>query len=59
MTPFRSWISNKLGKKKIIRDNFNEQSDDESLGVDYESVGGNMQNTGYNISYNSEWNFSR
>ncbi|SBT73119.1 Plasmodium vivax Vir protein, putative [Plasmodium ovale] len=56
MTPFRSWISNKLGKKKILRDNFNEQSDDETLDADYETAGRNMQNTGYNIIYNSNWN---
>ncbi|SBS94873.1 PIR Superfamily Protein [Plasmodium ovale curtisi] len=59
MTPFRSWISNKLGKKKILRDNFNEQSDDETLDVDYETADRNMQNTGYNIIYNSDWNSPR
>ncbi|SBT00380.1 PIR Superfamily Protein [Plasmodium ovale curtisi] len=59
MTPFRSWISNKLGKKKILRDNFNEQSDDETLDADYETADRNMQNTGYSIIYNSDWNSSR
>ncbi|SBT50975.1 PIR Superfamily Protein [Plasmodium ovale wallikeri] len=59
MTPFRAWISNKLGKKKIIRDNFNEQSDDETFDVDYETADRNMQNTEYNIIYNSDWNSSR
>ncbi|SBS95088.1 PIR Superfamily Protein [Plasmodium ovale curtisi] len=56
MTPFRSWISSKLGKKKIIRDSFNEQSDDESLDANYESLNKNMQNEGYSIAYNSDWN---
>ncbi|SBT02628.1 PIR Superfamily Protein [Plasmodium ovale curtisi] len=59
MTPFQSWISNKLGKKKILRDNFNEQSDDETLDADYETADRNMQNTGYNIIYNSDWNSPR
>ncbi|SBT83991.1 PIR protein [Plasmodium ovale] len=59
MTPFASWISNKLGKKKIIRDGFNEKSDDEILDADYESLDRNIQNTGYNITYNSDWNSSR
>ncbi|SBT53820.1 PIR Superfamily Protein [Plasmodium ovale wallikeri] len=59
MTPFRAWISNKLGKKKIIRDNFNEQSDDETFDVDYETADRNMQNTEYNIIYNSDWNSSQ
>ncbi|SBS90222.1 PIR Superfamily Protein [Plasmodium ovale curtisi] len=56
MTPLRSWISSKLGKKEILRDNFNEQSDDVSLDADYESVSRNMENAGYNITYNSNWN---
>ncbi|SBS89583.1 PIR Superfamily Protein [Plasmodium ovale curtisi] len=56
MTPFRSWISNKLRKKKIIRESFNERSDDESLDADYESMDRNMENRGYNITYNSDWN---
>ncbi|SBT00098.1 PIR Superfamily Protein [Plasmodium ovale curtisi] len=59
MTPFRSWISNKLGKGKIIRDRFNEQSDDESLDADYENTDRNMQNSEYNIRYNTDWNSSR
>ncbi|SBT72744.1 PIR protein [Plasmodium ovale] len=59
ITPFRSWISSKLGKKKIIKDSFNEQSDDETLDADYESMDRNMENTGYNITYNSDWNSSR
>ncbi|SBT00295.1 PIR Superfamily Protein [Plasmodium ovale curtisi] len=59
MTPFRSWINSKIGKKKIIRDSFNEQSDDETLDVDYENLDRNMQNTGYNIRYNTDWNSSR
>ncbi|SBS90874.1 PIR Superfamily Protein [Plasmodium ovale curtisi] len=59
LAPFRSWISSKLGKKKIITDNFNEQSDDESLDDDYESINRNMQNEGYNITYNSNWNSLR
>ncbi|SBT53816.1 PIR Superfamily Protein [Plasmodium ovale wallikeri] len=49
----------KLGKKKIIKDSFNEQSDGETLDADYESRDRNMENTGYNIIYNSDWNFSR
>ncbi|SBT30660.1 PIR Superfamily Protein [Plasmodium ovale wallikeri] len=56
ITPFRSWISNKIGKRKIIRDHFNEQSDDETLNADYECMDKNMQNAGYNISYNTDWN---
>ncbi|SBT01620.1 hypothetical protein POVCU1_068270 [Plasmodium ovale curtisi] len=56
MTPVRSWISNKLRKKKIIRDSFHEESDNESLDADYENIERNMQNVGYNISYNSDWN---
>ncbi|SBT59385.1 PIR Superfamily Protein [Plasmodium ovale wallikeri] len=56
MTPFRSWIRNKLEKKKIIRDSFNDQSDNELLDADYESVDRDMLNTGYNITYNSDWN---
>ncbi|SBT52625.1 PIR Superfamily Protein [Plasmodium ovale wallikeri] len=52
MTPFRSWIRNKLEKKKIIRDSFNDQSDHESLDADYESVDTDMLNTGYNMTYN-------
>ncbi|SBS95387.1 PIR Superfamily Protein [Plasmodium ovale curtisi] len=59
MTPFRSWISRKLGKKKIISGSFNEQSDDESLDANYESVDRNMENAGYNIIYNSDWSSSR
>ncbi|SBT83948.1 PIR protein [Plasmodium ovale] len=59
MTPFRLWIISKLGKKKIIRDNFNEQSDDETLDADYENMGRNMKNAEYSISYNSEWNSTR
>ncbi|SBS99115.1 PIR Superfamily Protein [Plasmodium ovale curtisi] len=59
MTPFRSWISNKLGKRKIIRDNFNEKSDDETLNADYESMDINMENIGYNVTYNTDWNSSR
>ncbi|SBT56996.1 PIR Superfamily Protein [Plasmodium ovale wallikeri] len=56
ITPVRSWISNKLRKKKIIRDSFHEESDNESLDADYENIDRNMQNVGYNISYNSDWN---
>ncbi|SBT55179.1 PIR Superfamily Protein [Plasmodium ovale wallikeri] len=56
MTPLRSWISSKLGKKELIRDNFNEQNDDVSLDADYESMNRNMENEGYNITYNSNWN---
>ncbi|SBT56730.1 PIR Superfamily Protein [Plasmodium ovale wallikeri] len=56
ITPFRSWIRNKLEKKKIIRDSFNDQSDHESLDADYESVDTDMLNSGYNITYNSDWN---
>ncbi|SBT53603.1 PIR Superfamily Protein [Plasmodium ovale wallikeri] len=56
MTPLRSWISSKLGKKELIRDNFNEQNDDVPLDADYESVNRNMENGGYNITYNSNWN---
>ncbi|SBT02551.1 PIR Superfamily Protein [Plasmodium ovale curtisi] len=59
MIPLRSWISNKLGKKIIIRDNFNEQSDNELFDGDYESMDGNMQSTGYNLTYNSDWSSSR
>ncbi|SBS95920.1 PIR Superfamily Protein [Plasmodium ovale curtisi] len=59
MTPFRLWIISKLGKKKIIRDNFNEQSDDETLDADYENMGRNMKNAEYSISYNSDWNSTR
>ncbi|SBT74430.1 PIR protein [Plasmodium ovale] len=58
MTPFRSWIRNKLEKKKIIRDSFNDQSDSELLDADYESVDRDMLNTEYNITYNSDWNSS-
>ncbi|SBT74526.1 Plasmodium vivax Vir protein, putative [Plasmodium ovale] len=58
VTPFRSWIRNKLEKKKIIRDSFNDQSDHESLDADYESVDTDMLNTGYNMTYNSDWNSS-
>ncbi|SBT56796.1 PIR Superfamily Protein [Plasmodium ovale wallikeri] len=58
MAPFRSWISNKLGKRKIIRDRFNEQTDDESLYEDYESTDRNMENAEYNVSYNSDWKSS-
>ncbi|SBT55382.1 PIR Superfamily Protein [Plasmodium ovale wallikeri] len=56
MTPVQSWISNKLRKKIIIRDDFHEESDNESLDGDYENIERNMQNVGYNISYNSDWN---
>ncbi|SBS99527.1 PIR Superfamily Protein [Plasmodium ovale curtisi] len=59
LMPFRTWISNKLGKKKIMRDSFNERSDNELLDADYESVGTDMENTGYNIIYNTDWNSSR
>ncbi|SBS93874.1 PIR Superfamily Protein [Plasmodium ovale curtisi] len=59
MIPLRSWISNKLGKKIIIRDKFNEQSDNELFDDDYESVDGNIQSTGYNLTYNSDWSSSR
>ncbi|SBT00396.1 PIR Superfamily Protein [Plasmodium ovale curtisi] len=59
MTPFRSWIKSKIGKKKIIRNNFLDQSDNESLDGDYENVEKDMQSTGYNITYNSDWNSSR
>ncbi|SBS92114.1 PIR Superfamily Protein [Plasmodium ovale curtisi] len=59
MTPFQSWINSKIGKKKIIRNSFNEQSDDETLDADYENLDRNIQNTGYNITYNSNWNSSR
>ncbi|SBS92594.1 PIR Superfamily Protein [Plasmodium ovale curtisi] len=59
LTPFSSWIRNKLLKKKIVRDNFDEAVDDESI-YDYSgSVNTNMQNVGYNISYNSDWSPSR
>ncbi|SBT02649.1 hypothetical protein POVCU1_079200, partial [Plasmodium ovale curtisi] len=54
-----SWISNKLGKRKIIRDNFNEKSDDETLNADYENMDINMENIGYNVTYNTDWNSSR
>ncbi|SBT55430.1 PIR Superfamily Protein [Plasmodium ovale wallikeri] len=59
MTPFKSWISNKLGKRNIIQDRFNDQSDDEALDVDYESTDRNMQNAEYIVSYNSDWKSSR
>ncbi|SBT74046.1 PIR protein [Plasmodium ovale] len=59
ITPFRSWINSKIGKKKIIGDSFNEQSDDETLDDDYENLDRNMQNAGYNITYNSNWSSSR
>ncbi|SBT56814.1 PIR Superfamily Protein [Plasmodium ovale wallikeri] len=59
MTPFRSWISSKLGKKKIIKDSFNEQSDDETLDDVYESMDRNMENAEYSISYNTDWNSAR
>ncbi|SBT83849.1 PIR protein [Plasmodium ovale] len=59
MIPLRSWIRNKLGKKIIIRDKFNEQSDNELFDDDYKSVGGNIQSTGYNLTYNSDWSSSR
>ncbi|SBT72641.1 PIR protein, partial [Plasmodium ovale] len=42
ITPFRSWINSKIGKKKIIGDSFNEQSDDETLDDDYEHLDRNM-----------------
>ncbi|SBT57102.1 PIR Superfamily Protein [Plasmodium ovale wallikeri] len=57
--PFRTWISNKLGKEKMMRDSFNERSDNELLDGDYESVGTDLENTEYNIIYNTEWNSSR
>ncbi|SBS93096.1 PIR protein [Plasmodium ovale] len=59
MTPLRSWISNKLRKEKIIRDSFHEESDNESLDVDYENIDRNMEKAGYSISYNSDWNSIR
>ncbi|SBT74206.1 Plasmodium vivax Vir protein, putative [Plasmodium ovale] len=56
VTPFGSWIRNNLFKEKIVRDNFDEPIDDESI-YDYsESVNTNMQNAEYNISYNNDWN---
>ncbi|SBT74288.1 Plasmodium vivax Vir protein, putative [Plasmodium ovale] len=58
MTPFRSWIRNKLERKKIISDSFNDQSENELLDADYESVDRDMLNTGYNVTYNSDWNSS-
>lgn len=42
-----------------MRDSFNERSDNELLDADYESVGTDMENTGYNIIYNTDWNSSR
>ncbi|SBT58176.1 PIR Superfamily Protein [Plasmodium ovale wallikeri] len=59
MTPLRSWISNKQRKEKIIRDNFHEECDNESLDDDYEHIDRNIDNEGYNISYNSDWNSIR
>ncbi|SBS93396.1 PIR protein [Plasmodium ovale] len=59
ITPFSSWIRNNLQKKKIVRYNVNEEIDDESI-YDYSGiVNTNMQNAGYNMSYNSDWNSSR
>ncbi|SBT58235.1 PIR Superfamily Protein [Plasmodium ovale wallikeri] len=58
LTPFSSWMRNKLQKRKIVSDNFDEQVDNESI-YDYsESVNRNIQNIDYNISYNSDWNSS-
>ncbi|SBT01260.1 PIR Superfamily Protein [Plasmodium ovale curtisi] len=59
ITPFGSLVRNNLLKKKIARDNFDEAVDDESI-YDYSgSVNTNMQNVGYNISYNSDWSPSQ
>ncbi|SBS91121.1 PIR Superfamily Protein [Plasmodium ovale curtisi] len=59
ITPFGLWIRNKLLRKKIAGNKFDEQVDDESI-YDYsESVNRNMQNIDYNISYNSDWSPSR
>ncbi|SBS94778.1 PIR Superfamily Protein [Plasmodium ovale curtisi] len=58
LTPFASLLRNNLLKKKIVRDNLDEQAVDESI-YDYsDNVNTNMQNIGYNISYNSDWNLS-
>ncbi|SBT74389.1 Plasmodium vivax Vir protein, putative [Plasmodium ovale] len=55
LTTFSSWIRNKLLEKKLVRDDFDEQVEDESI-YDYsDTVNSNMQNVGYNMSYNSEW----
>ncbi|SBT56936.1 PIR Superfamily Protein [Plasmodium ovale wallikeri] len=54
VTPFGTFIRNNLLKKKLVKDNFDEEVYDESV-YDYsESVNRNMQNVGYNISYNSD-----
>ncbi|SBS99076.1 PIR Superfamily Protein [Plasmodium ovale curtisi] len=54
VTPFGSFIRNNLLKKKLVKENFDELVDDESV-YDYsESVNRNMQNVGYKISYNSD-----
>ncbi|SBT57262.1 PIR Superfamily Protein [Plasmodium ovale wallikeri] len=59
ITPFGSWIRNNLIKKKLVRDNFDELVEDESI-YDYsEDVNTNMKNVNYNISYNSDWNPSQ
>ncbi|SBT74274.1 PIR protein [Plasmodium ovale] len=56
---FFSWIRNNLQKKKIVRDNFDEEIDDEPI-YDYSgSLNTNMQNAEYNISYNSDWSPSQ
>ncbi|SBS89934.1 hypothetical protein POVCU2_0095050, partial [Plasmodium ovale curtisi] len=59
VTPFGSLVRNNLLKKKIVRDNFDETVDDESM-YDYSgSVNTNMQNVGYNMSYNNDWSPSQ
>ncbi|SBT73452.1 Plasmodium vivax Vir protein, putative [Plasmodium ovale] len=56
---FFSWIRNNLLKKKIARENFDEEIDDEPI-FDYSgSVNANMENVEYNISYNSDWSPSQ
>ncbi|SBT52355.1 PIR Superfamily Protein [Plasmodium ovale wallikeri] len=59
ITPFGVWIRNKLLRKKLTEDNFDEAVDDESI-YDYSgSMNTNMQNLEYNISYNSDWSPSQ
>ncbi|SBS91317.1 PIR Superfamily Protein [Plasmodium ovale curtisi] len=59
ITPISSLIRNNVLRKKLVRHNFDETVDDESI-YDYSgSVNTNMQNVGHNISYNSDWNHSQ
>ncbi|SBS99113.1 PIR Superfamily Protein [Plasmodium ovale curtisi] len=59
ITPISSLIRNNLLRKKLVRHNFDETVDDESI-YDYSgNENTNMQNVEYNVSYNSDWNHSQ